>query len=73
MTHRYLPSDVSSDIHQIIAKAMFLRASREAVGRQQAVPTQVILTRTEMEMAADAAFEYDVHEDGSILFRPARD
>jgi hypothetical protein len=33
----------------------------------------LVLTRTELEAAADAEFEYEVLDDGSILFRPARD
>jgi hypothetical protein len=63
-TKRYLPSDVSSDIHQIIAKAIFLRL----VGGGP-----LILPRAEMDRAAEAEFEYDIFEDGSILFRPAQD
>lgn len=69
---RSLPSDVSPDIHQIIAKAIFLRAARAAVGRHEAAPTEVVLTRVELEMAADMQFEYEVGDDGSIMFRPAR-
>lgn len=33
----------------------------------------VVFTRAELEAAAEAQFEYDVADDGSILFRPARD
>lgn len=75
MTKRYLPSDVSSDIHQIIAKALHARLAA-IPGRHLAMGVaapDLVLTRTELEAAAEAEFEYDVHDDGSILFRPARD
>lgn len=65
MAHRSLPSDVSSDIHQIIAKALYLRL---VVDRQP-----LIISRAEIEAAADAQFEYDLSVDGDLLFRPAAD
>lgn len=69
MPKRYLPSDVSSDIHQIIAKAIHARLAKTGpIGG-----VSLVFTRTELEAAAEAEFEYDVHDDGSILFRPARD
>lgn len=63
-THRYLPSDVASDMHQIIAKALYLRLVGEG---------PLILDRGDMARAAEKAFEYAVLDDGSILFRPALD
>lgn len=61
---RYLPSDVSSDIHQIFAKA---------IARRYANGLSLIFTPQEMHEAADAEFEYDLRPDGTMLFRPARD
>lgn len=61
---RYLPSDVSSDIHQMIAKAIFLRDMVAGGG--------IRLSRTELERAAAAEFEYDLTPDGALLFRIAR-
>lgn len=73
MTHRYLPSDVSADIHQIIAKAIHARLVAFAARDPSLVGGDLVFTRTELEAAAVAQFEYDVADDGSILFRPARD
>lgn len=67
MTHRCLPPDVSSDIHQIIAKAIF----RRLLGVHNTGP--LILEREELARAADAEFEYDMLDDGSLLFRPAQE
>lgn len=75
MTHRYLPSDVSSDIHQIIAKAIHARLIRlmHEDPRFLIKDGSVIFSREELNAAAESQFEYDVADDGSILFRPARD
>lgn len=69
MTHRYLPSDVTSDIHQILAKAIHARLAKTA----PIDGVSLVFSRAELEAAAEAQFEYDVADDGSILFRPARD
>lgn len=60
---RYLPSDVSSDIHQIMAKAMFLRALPGG--------GTMTLSPAELHEAADCEFEYDLLDNGSLVFRRA--
>lgn len=59
---RCLPTDVERDIHDIVAKAMFLRVTCNAGG-------QVRLTPEEIKEAAEAQFEFDLQDDGSLIFR----
>lgn len=62
--HRALPPDCSADIHQLIAKAIYLRFAR---AYDQGGLT---ISRDELIAAADAEFGYDLTEDGDLLFRP---
>lgn len=62
---KMLPPDVSSDIHQIIAKAIYLRYEN----MHGTFP--LVIKRAELEAAADREFGYDIDiETGDLLFRP---
>jgi hypothetical protein len=58
---RYLPSDVTNDIHDIIAKALYRRAM--TIG-------EVTISPAELQQAAETEFEYDLLPDGGLMFRP---
>lgn len=67
--HDRLPPEVSSDWHQIIAKALYARL----VHAGALVPGETAtLTEAECRLACDAEFEYGL-EGESMLFRPAHD
>lgn len=69
---RFLPPDVSSDIHQIIAKAIYLRLAN---GNHDDITLResAVFTREELQRAADTEFEYDFLDGGELLFRPVVD
>lgn len=56
-----LPPDCSADIHQIIAKAIYIRYAGSG---------PLLFSRGELEFAADAEFGYDIDNGGSLTFRP---
>lgn len=63
--HRALPPDCSSDMHQLIAKAIYLRF---AAAYSQGGLT---ISRAELAAAGDAEFGYAIDNDtGALLFRP---
>jgi hypothetical protein len=64
-----LPPEVSSDWHQMIAKALYLRLLKAG---ETPPGIGVILSRDEIVAAADTEFEYGWDGD-SMVYRPVAD